>query len=146
MRVSVVPVGPQAKCQMGRPPSKSHALNLPNMNNFPEFMKQPANRIATTSQATTGVEGYVFDGADGSQMTFWTCHQSALSAAHAHDYDEYMLVVQGRYTLVMNGERILLKAGEEYFIPRGVLHSAEVVAGTRTIHAFGGHRADRIRG
>jgi quercetin dioxygenase-like cupin family protein len=116
------------------------------MNNFPEFMKQPANRIATTSQATAGVEGYVFDGADGSQMAFWTCHQSALSAAHTHDYDEYMLVVQGRYTLVMNGERILLKAGEEHFIPRGVLHSAEVVAGTRTIHAFGGHRADRIRG
>jgi quercetin dioxygenase-like cupin family protein len=114
------------------------------MNDFPEFMKQPANRIVGSSQATPGVEGYVFDGADESQMAFWTCRQSAASAAHVHDYDEYMLVVQGCYTLIINEERIAVKAGEEYFIPRGVEHSGEVLAGTRTIHAFGGHRADRV--
>ena len=115
------------------------------MQGFPEFMKHPANRIATASQATPGVEGYVFDGADGSQMTFWTCAQNASASAHTHDYDEYMIVVQGRYTLIIAGERIELSAGQEYCIPRGVAHSGEVVAGTRTIHAFGGHRADRIR-
>ena len=27
------------------------------MKDFPEFMKQPVNRIATSSQATPGVEG-----------------------------------------------------------------------------------------
>ena len=115
------------------------------MDDFPKFMKQPANRIATTSQATPGVEGYVFDGAEGSQMAFWTCHETASSAAHAHDYDEYMIVVQGCYTLIIEGHRIPVKAGEEFFIPRGALHGGEVVAGTRTIHAFGGHRVDRVR-
>jgi mannose-6-phosphate isomerase-like protein (cupin superfamily) len=114
------------------------------MDTFPEFMKHPANRIGTSNQATPGVEGYVFDGVDGSQMAFWTCRETAASATHAHDYDEYMIVVQGCYTLVINGERIPLKAGEEYLIPRGVLHGGEVSAGTRTIHAFGGHRADRV--
>ena len=113
------------------------------MDDFPEFMKHPANRIARANQATPGVEGYVFDGADGSQIAFWTCRQTAPSVAHAHDYDEYMIVVQGCYTLIINGERIPLKAGEECFIPRGVPHSGEVLAGTRTIRAFGGHRADR---
>ena len=107
-------------------------------------MKQPANRIATTSQATPGVEGYVFDGADGSQMAFWTCHQTAASAPHVHDFDEYMLVVEGCYTLLIGGERISVNAGEEYVIPRGVSHGGEVVAGTRTIHTFGGHRASRV--
>jgi hypothetical protein len=87
------------------------------MTDFPEFMKDPANRIATSNQATPGVEGYVFDGLNGSQMAFWTCAEAAISAAHVHDFDEYMLLVQGYYTLV---------------------------AGTRTIHCFGGHRADRI--
>ena len=114
------------------------------MKDFPDFMKQPANKIATTSQATVGVEGYVFDGADGSQMAFWTCHQTAASKPHTHDYDEYMVVVQGCYTLIIENKQIPLKAGEEYFIPRGLLHGGEVVAGTRTIHVFGGHRADRI--
>jgi len=114
------------------------------MNEFPIFMKHPANRIARSDQATPGVEGYVFGGANGSQMAFWTCGETAASTAHAHDYDEYMTVVQGCYTLIINGERIPVKAGEEYFIPRGVPHSGEVLAGTRTIHAFGGHRADRV--
>jgi quercetin dioxygenase-like cupin family protein len=113
------------------------------MENFPDFMKHPANRIVTSSEATPGVEGYVFDGVDGSQMAFWTCRETAPSAAHAHDYDEYMLVVQGCYTLIVNGDRIPLHAGDERLIPRGVLHSGEVEAGTRTIHAFGGHRVDR---
>ena len=54
-----------------------------------------------------------------------------------------MLVVQGCYTLIIDAQRIALNAGQEYFIPRGVLHSGEVLAETRTIHAFGGHRADR---
>jgi quercetin dioxygenase-like cupin family protein len=115
------------------------------MNTFPDFMKRPANRIAASQQATPGVEGYIFDGADGSQMAFWTCRETAASALHTHDYDEYMMVVQGCYTLLINGERIPVKAGEEYFIARGVPHSGEVVAGTRTIHAFGGHRGDRAQ-
>jgi hypothetical protein len=40
------------------------------MKDFPAFMKHPANKISASSQATPGVEGYVFDGADGSQMHF----------------------------------------------------------------------------
>jgi quercetin dioxygenase-like cupin family protein len=122
--------------------NKSRPLNA--MNEFPQFMRHSANRIDAGSQATPGVEGYVFDGADGSQMAFWTCRETASSAAHIHDYDEYMLVVQGCYTLIIEAKRIPVKAGEEYFIPRGVLHAGEVSAGTRTIHAFGGHRANRI--
>ena len=111
------------------------------MHDFPEFMKNPANRIAKTDQATPGVEGYVFDGVDGSQMAFWTCRESAPSAAHAHDCDEYMMVVEGCYTLIVSGERIPLQAGEEYFIPRGVVHSGEVVAGTRLWSGGGSWRS-----
>lgn len=77
-------------------------------------------------------------------MAFWTCRETAASTAHVHEFDEYMLVVQGCYTLMIGEERIPLNAGEEYFIPRGVWHGGEVQAGTRTIHAFGTHRAIRI--
>lgn len=119
------------------------------MKEFPEFMKEAANRIASSSQATAGVEGYVFDGADGSQMAFWTCRETASSAPHAHEFDEYIIVVQGCYTLIFDPagkseQKIRLEAGEEYFIPRGVMHGGEVDAGTRTIHAFGGRRACRV--
>ena len=113
------------------------------MGEFPQFMKSAANRIAASSQATPGVEGYVYDGADGSQMAFWTCREAARSASHVHEYDEYMLVVQGCYTVVLEDKRVAVRAGEEYFIPRGMPHGGEVTAGTRTIHAFGGRRAER---
>jgi quercetin dioxygenase-like cupin family protein len=106
-------------------------------------MKHPANRIATSAQSTSGVEGYVFEGADGNQMAFWTCAQTAKSSEHVHEFDEYMVVVEGCYTLIMEGKKIPLRAGEQYFVPRGVQHGGEVVAGTKTIHAFGGRRAVR---
>jgi ethanolamine utilization protein EutQ (cupin superfamily) len=115
------------------------------MRDFPAFMKNPINRIASSSQHTPGVEGYVYDGADGSQMAFWTCRETAKSAEHVHDYDEYMIVVEGCYTLLIQGQRISLKSGQEYLIPKGVPSGGEVVAGTRTIHAFGGARAKRAQ-
>jgi mannose-6-phosphate isomerase-like protein (cupin superfamily) len=113
------------------------------MEDFPAFMRHPANKIAPSCQYTPGSEGYVFDGADGSQMAFWTCRESVVSRPHVHDYDEYLAVVQGCYTLVIGEKKIPVKAGEEYFIPKSVFHGGEAVAGTRTIHAFGGKRAER---
>ena len=108
-------------------------------------MKNPADRVAQSNQATPGVEGNVFDGSDTSQMAFWTCSENAASAQHVHNFDEYMVVVQGCCTPIINGDRIPLNAGTEYFIQRGVAHSGEVLAGTRTIQAFGSHRADRVK-
>ncbi|MBN2085276.1 MAG: cupin domain-containing protein [Anaerolineales bacterium] len=113
------------------------------MKDFPEFMKNPANRIASQTQYTRGIEGYLFDGADGSQMAIWTNHKGENSEEHVHDYDEYFLVVQGQYTLILGSRRIPISAGEEWFIPKGVPHRGESAAGTRTIHAFGKKRASR---
>jgi len=76
------------------------------MNEFPDFMKRPVNRIATSNQATPGAEGYIFDGADESQMAFWTCHETASSSLHVHDFDEYVMVVQGCYTLIIDGQKV----------------------------------------
>jgi quercetin dioxygenase-like cupin family protein len=103
-------------------------------------MKQPANRIGEESQYTEDIEGYVFDGADGSQMAYWTCHQDRDSKKHAHEYDEYLVVVQGEYTVIIDGDEKPLLAGQECFIPKRTSHSGKAIAGTRTIHCFGGKR------
>lgn len=112
------------------------------MEDFPGFMKKTANKIDSGSQSR-GIEGYVYDGIDGSQMAFWTCHKGGESAKQVHSYDEYMLVVQGRYTLIIGGQSIPVTAGREYFIPKGLAHAGIFTSGTRTIHAFGGKRAKR---
>jgi quercetin dioxygenase-like cupin family protein len=116
------------------------------MADFPAFMKSPANRIAPASQHTSGIEGYVFDGADGSQLAFWTCSEDRVSDEHVHDFDEYVLVVEGRVTLTTAESERELRAGDEVLIPRGTRQRMAVVAGTRTLHAFGGRRARRASG
>ena len=112
------------------------------MDDFPAFMKHSANAIASHQQSV-GVEGYVFDGIDGSQMAVFQCAKNSSSNEHVHDFDEYFLVIQGEYTLGIQGRKITLKPGDEYHIPKGMPHDGSFTAGTRTIHAFGGKRADR---
>ena len=114
------------------------------MKDFPEFMKTAGNLISAGSQSK-GVKGWVYEGADGKQMAYWICEIDGESDEHMHEYDEYFTVVQGRYTLVINGRRIEVCRGEEYFIPKNIPHAGEFIAGTRTIHCFGGKRAERAR-
>jgi len=56
------------------------------MASFPAFTKTPMNRIASGSENTPNIEGYVFDGADGSQMALWECHGDAQTAEHVHAF------------------------------------------------------------
>ncbi len=113
------------------------------MKDFPDFMRNPANKVDSKSQYTPGIEGYVFDGADGSQMAFWTYKQARKSNEHSHLYEEYIVIIQGQYTIIIENDRISLNPGDEYMIPKGVVHSGETIAGTRAIYAFGGKRAKR---
>jgi uncharacterized cupin superfamily protein len=113
------------------------------MGEFPKFMKGAANRIASRSEHTAGIEGYIFDGVDGTQVAFWECHADAKTEEHVHEFDEYFIVVAGCYTLNMDGKELRVGIGQECVIRRGTKVSGSVVAGTRTIHMFGGHRADR---
>ena len=112
------------------------------MDDFPAFMKDARNSISASSQSK-GIDGWVYDGIDGKQMTYWKCSVDGTSSSHVHDFDEYFVVVQGIYTLIIDSKKIPVRAGEEYYIPRGVPHSGEFVSGTRTIHCFGGKRATR---
>jgi mannose-6-phosphate isomerase-like protein (cupin superfamily) len=111
------------------------------MDEFPRFMKDKKNEIDEGTDRQ--IEGYMYDGANGSQMIHWTCNAAGKSAEHVHDYDEYFIVVQGRYDLIIKGKTIPVKAGDEYYIPKRVAHAGEFIAGTRTIHCFGGKRAKR---
>lgn len=113
------------------------------MKDFPEFMKNSKNRVENKDQYSKDIEGYFFEGADGSQMAFWTCFTAGISAMHTHPFDEYMVCVQGRYTVLINGREVVLEVGDEFFIPRGTEHGCSRVAGTRTIHAFGGKRIQK---
>ena len=110
------------------------------MIDFPEFMKNCRNCISSKEQNTKDIEGYFYDGADGSQMAFWTYYADRTSKKHTHQFDEYMVCVCGQYTVIMNDKEYVLNPGDEILIPKGTEQSGKCIAGTRTIHAFGGKR------
>ncbi|MDQ7092203.1 cupin domain-containing protein [Desulfosporosinus sp. PR] len=110
------------------------------MLDFPGFMKSSKNRISNKEQNTQDIEGYYYTAVDGSQMAFWTCHSDRTSKKHKHDFDEYMVCVSGQYTVIMNDKEYVLNPGDEILIPKGTEQGGRCIAGTRTIHAFGGKR------
>jgi quercetin dioxygenase-like cupin family protein len=110
---------------------------------FPPVVARAANRIAAHSQYIPAIEGYVYDGADGSQVAFWSCERDRVSEEHSHDFDEYVLVVEGEVTALLPDRSVVLRAGQELVIPKGMRQRMAVRAGTRTIHVFGGRRAER---
>ncbi len=114
------------------------------MGDFPDFMKNPADRVDATQQNTADVEGYAFEGAAG-QMAFWTCHEARESKPHTHPFDEWTLIIEGEYTMCTAvGERVL-RPGDEVVVPAGTEQWGRCTAGTRSVHAFGGKRVAKQR-
>jgi catechol 2,3-dioxygenase-like lactoylglutathione lyase family enzyme/quercetin dioxygenase-like cupin family protein len=114
------------------------------MPDFPDFMKNGEDRVDAAQQNTADVEGYVYEGAAG-QMAFWTCREARESQPHTHPFDEWVLIVEGEYTLcTAEGERVL-RPGGEAVVPAGTTQWGRCAAGTRSVHAFGGRRVVRKR-
>lgn len=113
------------------------------MKDFPEFMKNSKNRVNVKDQYTPDIDGYFFEGTDGTQMAFWTCYSDKLSLVHTHEFDEYLVCVYGEYTVIIGDEETVLQPGDEFVIPKGTPHCSKRIAGTRTIHAFGGKRIQK---
>lgn len=110
------------------------------MVDFPDFMKSKMNHIDSNQQNTPDIDGYYYEGADGSQICFWTYFSDRESKVNLHEFDEYVVCVSGEYVEIFNGEEHVLHAGDELLVPKGTLHHGRVKKGTRTIHAFGGKR------
>jgi quercetin dioxygenase-like cupin family protein len=70
-----------------------------------------------------------FDGADESQMAFWTGYQDRISDEHSHEYGEYMVCVHGQHKVKMNNEVHYIKPGRRIVYTGCVAHSGKSIAG-----------------
>lgn len=112
------------------------------MKDFPEFMKNQLNHIDSSQQNTPDIDGYYFEGKDGSQIAYWTYYKDRDSKENVHEFDEYIVCVAGQYVEIFDGVEHVLNPGDELLVPKKVPHHGRVIAGTRTIHAFGGKRIE----
>ncbi len=56
---------------------------------------------------------------------------------HTHGIDKMDAVVSGRFRLEMDGRSVILEAGDCLAVPRGVVHSAEVIGGEPVVSLDG---------
>jgi quercetin dioxygenase-like cupin family protein len=54
-----------------------------------------------------------------------------------HDTDELVTVIEGRLRFLMNGKTHEIEAGDELFIPKGILHSVHNIHRGTTRWLFG---------
>lgn len=110
------------------------------MTGFPEFIKSELNHIDSNQQNTPDIDGYYYEGKDGSQVCLWTYFSDRESKENVHEFDEYVMCAEGEYVEIFGGEEHILHKGDELLVPAGTPHHGRVKKGTRTIHIFGGKR------
>jgi len=52
---------------------------------------------------------------------------------HSHEVDKIDAVLAGRFRMEMNGHNVILEAGDRLAVPRGEVHSAEVIGNTTVV-------------
>lgn len=65
--------------------------------------------------------------ARGYQVTRYVYPPGTIFPPHTHGVDKIDAVVSGRFRMSMQGRAVILEAGDCLTVPRGELHSAEVV-------------------
>lgn len=63
----------------------------------------------------------------GYHVSRYLYHPGASFPDHTHSIDKLDAVVSGRFRMVIEGRELILEAGDTVAVPRGTVHSAEVV-------------------
>lgn len=63
----------------------------------------------------------------GYVCTLYTYPKGTFFPAHTHETDKIDAVLKGQFKISMTGESVILNAGEYVIIPKGTIHSAEVI-------------------
>jgi quercetin dioxygenase-like cupin family protein len=88
-----------------------------------------------------GVRAYLSQ-AEGHQIIFMEFSRNIEVPEHSHE-SQWAVVLDGSIDITIDGKARTLGKGDQYFIPKGVKHSARVYAGYADVTFF--NQADRYR-
>ncbi len=100
------------------------------MNEFPGFITE----LPELDLPFEGVTGYLLQG-ETQQAVFLSFEAETVVPAHSHRA-QWELVLAGEVDLAMDGKKTTMTAGQQFYIPAGVEHSALVRVGYRAIVFF----------
>jgi quercetin dioxygenase-like cupin family protein len=65
---------------------------------------------------------------------------SATGAEHTHEFDAYLLILDGEMTIACNGKPQTFRAGDTCTVPAGTLHTEQYGSGATGVHYLAGRR------
>ena len=99
-------------------------------NIFPE----PIRNLPEANIPLEGLKAFLSQG-DDHQIMFMQFDEDVDLPPHTHE-EQYAIVLEGEIQMTIGGETKLSKKGDRYFIPKGVTHSAKILAGYADITFF----------
>ncbi len=100
------------------------------MNIYPEIIK----KLPQADISFPGVKGWLSQSVKH-QIVFMEIEPIGKVSEHKHG-SQWGIVVEGEMKLTIGGQTKTYKKGDTYFIPGGVIHSAEFKTKTRVIDFF----------
>jgi len=82
-----------------------------------------------------GIKAWVLQG-ESHQLVFFEMEPDTQVPEHSHDYPQWGIMLKGKMQLTIDGERHLIKKGDEYVIPANVKHYATLLSKSRVIDFF----------
>ena len=101
----------------------------------------PILRLPEADVPLDGVRAYLSQ-SEGHQVVFMEFSKDVVVPEHSHE-SQWAVVLEGRIDLVIGGETRTLGKGDQYFVPKGVKHSAKIYAGYADVTFF--NQKDRYR-
>jgi quercetin dioxygenase-like cupin family protein len=96
--------------------------------------------LLPASTSRPGQYDYVASSPAGGQLVVVQVDGTVEVEEHAHSYDEFCLVLQGRVTTWMNGKAYVCEPGDFLYEPANVPHRARLEGPYVAIDFFGGPR------
>lgn len=66
----------------------------------------------------------------------WSVEAGATVPVHSHPHEQFSMVVEGKFELILNGETEVLKPGRIALIPADVPHSGQAVTDCTIVDVF----------
>lgn len=108
---------------------------------MPNAFPDPIMTLPEADVPIDGVRAYLSQ-SDDHQVVFMEFSKDVTVPEHSHE-SQWAVVLDGRIDVVIGGVARTLGKGDQYFIPKGVKHSAKVHAGYADVTFF--NQKDRYR-
>lgn len=102
----------------------------------------PIHNLGEADIPFDGAKAYLSQG-DTHQILFMEFDKDVDLPEHSHE-DQWAVVLEGKFELVIDGVRKVYTKGDRYHIPAGVKHSGKIYAGYADITFF--NEKSRYRG